>query len=112
MANEVNTMKILKTLLIVMGLAAAPLTQAASSASPAPAPAPSASAVPDQAQLEKQLEEARKQLQEAAHKVADLSMQLNSNAMRNLDLMQGRMAKLNKRGFLGIDLDSGEDGPG
>ncbi|HEY1991290.1 MAG TPA: PDZ domain-containing protein, partial [Gammaproteobacteria bacterium] len=112
MWNEVNIMKILKTLLIVMGMATAPLTQAASSASPASTPAPAASTAPDQEQLERQLEDARKQLQEAAHKVAELSMQLNGSAMRNLDLMQGRMEKLSKRGFLGIDVDSGEDGSG
>ena len=105
-------MKIVKTLLIVMGMATAPLTQAASSASPAPTPAPAASTAPDQAQLEQQLEDARKQLQEAAHKVAELSMQLNGNAMRRLNLMQDRMEKLNKRGFLGIDLDSEDDGSG
>ena len=105
-------MKTLKTLLIVMGMTTAPLTQAASSAAPAPTPAPAASTVPDQAQLEKQLEDARQQLQQDAHKVAELSMQLNGNAMRNLSLVQDRMEKLSKRGFLGVDVDDEENSSG
>ena len=105
-------MKTLKTLLVVMGMAAAPLAQAVSSANPIPTPAPSASSTPDQAQLERQLEDARRQLQDDAHKVAELSMRLNGNAMRNLHLVQERMEKLNHRGFLGIDLNDDEDGNG
>jgi len=101
-------MKTLKTLLIVMGMATAPLTQAASSATPAPA----ASTAQDQAQLEKQLEDARQRLQQDAHAVADLSMQLNGNAMRNLSLVQERTEKLNKRGFLGVDVDDEENSSG
>ena len=103
-------MKTLKTLLIVLGMATAPLTQAASSASPAPTPAPSAST--NQAQLEQQLQDARQQLQEAARKVAELSMQLNGNAMRNMDLVRERMEKQSHRGFLGVDVDDYEGGSG
>jgi len=107
-------MKTLKTLLLVLGMATTPLTQAASSSSAkAATPAPSAgTAAPSQQQLEQQLDQARQQLQEAAHKVAELSMQLNGDAMRNMTIVQGKLDKLNHRGFLGIDLDDEDNASG
>jgi len=107
-------MKTLKTLLLVLGMATAPLTQAASSPTPkAATPAPSAStSAQSQEQLEQQLDQAREQLQQAARKVAELSMQLNGDAMRNLANVQGRMENLRKRGFLGVDLDDDADASG
>src|SRR5689334_17878375 len=112
-------MKSLKTMLLVLaGLAVTPLAARADHAAPAPkaAPTPAPSAATgeqSQEQLEQQLEQARRQLQDAARKVADLSMQLNGNAMSRMAGAQARMEKLNHRGFLGVDLDDdSEDGAG
>ena len=89
---------------------AAKATPAAPAAAPTPGPTPSAKDVDaNQAQLERELEQARRQLDDAAHRVADLSMQLKGNAMRNMTLMQDRMEKLKHRGFLGVDLEDDDD---
>ncbi|HEX2667851.1 MAG TPA: PDZ domain-containing protein [Gammaproteobacteria bacterium] len=78
-----------------------------------PAPTPSArpgvSPNKDQAELEKQLEQARRQMDEAARHVAELSMQLNSNYMQNVGVMRERLMTMQRRGFLGIDLGENED---
>src|SRR5579871_6784042 len=99
-------MKSFKAILLVLGgLATTPLVAArADSAAPTPkaTPAPSAATrEQSQEQLEQQLEQARRQLQEDAHRVADLSMQLNGNAMRGMAAAQERMERANHRGFLG-----------
>jgi C-terminal processing protease CtpA/Prc len=109
-------MKSLKAMLLVLGgLAVTPLAARADHTAPTPktTPAPSAATgQPSQEQLEQQLEQARQQLQEAAHRVADLSMQLNGDAMRNLTMAQTRLDHLNKRGFLGVDLDDDDQDTG
>jgi len=106
-------MNSLKAMLLVLGgLAATPLAARADHAAPIPKPTPAPAAATGeqtQEQLEQQLEQARQQLQDAAHKVAELSMQLNGNAMRGLNAAQSRMDRLRHRGFLGVDLD--EDRP-
>jgi C-terminal processing protease CtpA/Prc len=100
------------TLALLGGLTALPLASYADgSAPPAPSkgtPAPSGT-VQDQQQLEQQLEQARQQLQQDAHRVAELSMQLNGDAMSRMAAAQARMEKLRNRGFLGIDLDEDDD---
>jgi C-terminal processing protease CtpA/Prc len=109
-------MKSLKlTLILLGGLAAAPLAASAANPTPvaAPAAAPSSTPAPSgdvqsQQQLEKQLEQARQQLSEDARKVAQLSLQLNGDAMNRMAEAQARMVKLKHRGFLGVDLDDYE----
>lgn len=82
---------------------------------PTPTPSAKPGAVPgvspnkDQAELEKQLEQARRQMDEAARHVAELSMQLNSSYMGRMDEMRARLANMQRRGFLGIDLGEDED---
>ena len=98
------------TLMLLGGLATLPLAAEAAGPAPAAAPAPNGT-VQDQQQLEQQLEQARQQLQQDAHKVAELSMQLNGDAMTRMAQVRERMEKLRQRGFLGIDLDDdGKDG--
>lgn len=84
----------------LLALAALPLAAGAAST-----PAPAAATVPSQADLEKQLEDARARLNEDARRVAALSMQVNGGMMRNMALMRERMEKMSHRGFLGVDLD-------
>ncbi|MGE5625107.1 MAG: PDZ domain-containing protein [Bacillota bacterium] len=99
-------MKMFNRILLATVLSGAPLLAVA--ATPAPtaqtASAPK-SGVQDQAQLEKQLEDARKQLQDAARRVAELSMQLNGDAMDRFTIMRDKMDKMQRRGILGVDLD-------
>ena len=89
-----------KTIPAVLALAALPL---AAGAAGTPAPA-AATAAPSMADLERQLEDARARLNDDARRVAQLSMQVNGGAMRNMDLMRERMEKMSRRGFLGVDL--------
>jgi C-terminal processing protease CtpA/Prc len=99
------------TVMMLGGLAALPPAFADSSAPPAPSkgtPAPSGT-VQDQQQMEQQLEQARQQLQQDARRVAELSMQLNGDAMTRMAAARERMEKLKQRGFLGIDLDDDDD---
>jgi C-terminal processing protease CtpA/Prc len=96
--------------MLLGGLAALPPASYADSAAPAAAPIPKATPAPngdvqDQQKLEQQLEQARQQLQEDARKVAQLSLQLNGDAMDRMAEARARMEKLRHRGFLGIDLD-------
>jgi C-terminal processing protease CtpA/Prc len=99
------------TLMLLGGLAALPL--AAEAADPAPVAAPAATPAPsgtvqDQQQMEQQLEQARQQLQQDAHRVAELSMQLNGAAMERMTAARARMEKLKDRGFMGVDVDYAE----
>ena len=107
-------MKSLKAILLVLGsLAAMPLAARADSTAPKATPAPSASTRgPSQAQLEQQLEQARQQLQDAAHRVANLSMQLNGDMMSHMAQVRERVEKAQHRGFLGVDLDDDEENGG
>ena len=96
-----------KRIPVVLALAALPL---AAGAAGTPAPA-ATTAEPSMADLEQQLEDARARLNEDARRVAQLSMQVNGGAMRNMELMRDRMAKMADRGFLGVDLGGdAEDG--
>jgi C-terminal processing protease CtpA/Prc len=102
------------TLVLLGGLAAAPLAVSAANPAAVPAPVPAAAPAPagtvqDQQKLEQQLEQARRQLQQDAHRVAELSMQLNGDAMTRMAAARQRMEKLRQRGFLGIDLDYDDD---
>ncbi|HEX4300724.1 MAG TPA: PDZ domain-containing protein [Gammaproteobacteria bacterium] len=99
------------TVMMLGGLATLPPAFADSSAPPAPSkgtPAPSGT-VQDQQQMEQQLEQARQQLQQDARRVAELSMQLNGDAMTRMAEARARMENLNHRGFLGIDLGDDDD---
>ena len=73
------------------------LASAADSAALAAPAAPAADAARSQADMERQLDEARARLQEDARKVADLSMQLNGADMN--PYYRG-----SQRGHLGVDL--------
>ena len=61
--------------------------------------APAADAAKSQADLEKQLSDARAKLQEDAHRVADLSMQLNRSYYART------RAEISRHGHLGVDID-------
>lgn len=79
-------------------LAAAPSFAAENPAAASETPAaPAAVSVSGQADLEKQLDEARAQLKAAAHRMAELSLQLSEQGMRLPRLLSGA------RAFLGID---------
>ena len=97
--------KMIPAVLVLIGL---PLTAGAAGAATSP-PASSSAAAPSQAELEKQLEDARARLNEDARQVAALSMQINGGAMRSMGMMRERMEKLSHRGFLGVDLED-DDG--
>ena len=93
----------LMTMLTVLAFCWMPLmASAADSAAPANGAAPAADAAKNQADLEKQLDDARVKLQEDAHKVADLSMQLNGSSYYYISSSDGGPGK---HGFLGVDLD-------
>ena len=99
-------MKKWNPIILAAALSGTPLLAAAAAPSPQTSSAPTTNSPGrDQAQLEQQLEQARRQLQDAARKVAELSMQLNGNAMDRMTLMQDRLDKLQHRGILGVDLD-------
>lgn len=105
-------MKTWQTILLAAALVGTPLLASAAGTPPpaaAPSPTPAAKDAKSQADLEKQLEDARQKLSEDARRVADLSMQLNGAAMDNMVIVRDRMEKLQKRGFLGVDLDDDRD---
>jgi type II secretory pathway component PulC len=108
-------MKKWQTIILVAALAGMPLVASAAD-SPAPTPtaqpAPGATPAPDaksQEQLEQELEQARQKLQEAARQVADLSMQLNGDPGRTIEVVRDRMEKLQHRGILGVDLNDDDE---
>lgn len=81
---------------------------AANGATPQPQPAPAPQAAPSaqsQEDLEKQLEQARAQLEAAAHRMAELSMQLNGPAMQQMYGMHMRMPDFGNRAILGITVN-------
>ena len=79
-----------------------PLASAAAGAAAGSSTAP-ADAAKSQADLEKQLDEARAKLQEDARRVADLSMQVNGRGESSYYYSSSEGGS-RKRGFLGIDL--------
>ena len=84
-------------------------------ASPTPAPAAASTAPQDDAknqeELEKELQQAREQLEQAARRVATLSVQLNGPAMRGF-FMGRPFAGFERRAVIGVDLDSEGSGDG
>lgn len=104
-------MKKWQTIILAAVLSGMPLLASAAN-SPAPAAQQSPGAAPDaksQEQLEQELEQARQKLQEAARQVAELSMQLNGDAARNITVIRDRMEKLQHRGILGVDLNDDDE---
>lgn len=96
-------MKRLTTTIALLGLSGMPLLAVAADATaPADQAAPADSAT-NQADLEKQLDDARAKLQEYARKVADLSMQLNGPVTNGFYRMRYAEGGTN-HGQLGLDV--------
>lgn len=106
-------MKNWQTIILAAALAGTPLmASAADNPAPAAQSTPGATPAPDaksQADLEKQLEDARQKLSDDARRVADLSMQLNGDAGRNIMVVRDRLEKLQHRGILGVDLNDNDE---
>lgn len=101
--------KLMMTIVVLVFCGMPLMASAADSAAPASdasGAAPAATAK-SQAQLEQELDEARAKLQEDAHKVADLSMQLNGADMAPYYRERENGEVYPRRGHLGVDITDG-----